>query len=378
MNIGIMLRHYGQHQGGVFYYTRQVLRHMFSMRTRHRFTLIYNDPSFLGTFANYDGVQEIVAHSRSKLVWDQLVVPRLVKKYGIDLIFNPKYSLPLAVRCPTVFVCHGLDWYVEPRWSAMIDRVSHKYLVPFYANKATRIIAVSKTTKEHVVQYLHVDESRVDAIYSGVSERFATPVPEAELQAVRERFKLPPRFLLYVGRIYPPKNFGGLIRAYAKVGPELGIPLVVAGQHSEGCEHEIALIDKLRLGDWVRQIGWVDLQTLCSLYRLTEALVMPSLYESFGFPVLEAMTAGCPVVTTNRHGPLELAGDAAAFVEPENIDSIADGMRRVVTDTALRAALIEKGFARASEFTWQQCALETVAALEHAYAMKTEHAVAHA
>jgi glycosyltransferase involved in cell wall biosynthesis len=130
------------------------------------------------------------------------------------------------------------------------------------------------------------------------------------------------------------------------------------------CEDEIALIDQLGISQWVLWPGWIDHKILPVFYALAEALVLPSLYESFGIPILEAMSSGCPIVTTNRYGPVELAGAAAILVNPEEVESIADGMRRVVSDQNLRQQLIRAGRERAKDFSWEKCARETMGVLE--------------
>jgi glycosyltransferase involved in cell wall biosynthesis len=359
-----MLRHYSQHGGGVWVYTRNLLREMLKLDTPHEFVLLYHDPQLVGTYSNGNHVRETAIEAPHMLLWDQLAVRQAEKREKLDLIFNPKYSLPLMADCRTVFVCHGLDWYVMPWGSKLIDRLSHRYLFPRYARKADAIISVSDVTRQHVIQYLEVEENRVHTVYLGVNEAFGRPISADRLEEVRQTYRLPERFFLYVGQIYPPKNFGRLLQAYARVGPELGISLVVAGEHRWLCEGELALIDQLGLSQWVVQTGWVDHDTLPAFYKLTDALVMPSLYEACPSPPLEAMASGCPVVTSNRYGTKEIAGQAAQLVEPEDVDDIADGMRQVVTDQELRRRLVEAGYERVAIFSWKKCARETLQVLE--------------
>ena len=155
------------------------------------------------------------------------------------------------------------------------------------------------------------------------------------------------------------------MRAYARVGPERGIPLVVAGGENRFLsERELQEPDALGIGEWVRWPGWVEQEDLVGFYALAEALLLPSIFESCGLPVLEAMAAGCPVVTADRYGTKELAEGAAVLVDPESVDSIAMGMRRVMDDEALRAELLESGRERSRNFTWHQCAEGTMGVLE--------------
>jgi O-antigen biosynthesis alpha-1,2-mannosyltransferase len=360
-----MLRHYDQHGGGVKVYTQRLLRALLDLRTGHEFVLLYRNPALVGTYRSEEAVEEVAMPARSVLVWDQVAVPAAVRRHGIDLLYNPKYSIPLAAPCPAVWVCHGLDWYVMPWASRRIDRLSHRFLVPRYASRADAIIAVSEITRRHVMQYLRVAPERVVTVYSGVDDGFRRPLDQARLGELRARYSLPDRFLLYAGAIYPPKNFTRLVRAYAQVGPARGIPLVVAGGENRFLsEGELREPEALGIKDWVRWPGWVEQEDLAGFYALAEALLLPSLFESCGLPVLEAMAAGCPVVTANCYGTKELAEGAAVLVDPQSVDEIADGIRRVLDDQALRTELIAAGRVRSREFGWRRCATETLQVLE--------------
>jgi glycosyltransferase involved in cell wall biosynthesis len=366
VRIGIMLRHYDQHGGGVRIYTQRLLRALLDLRTGHEFVLLYRNPALLGTYGEEPGVKEVAIPGRSVLTWDQLSVPQAVEREGIDLLFNPKYSIPLRVRCRTVWVCHGLDWYVMPWGSRLVDRMSHRFLVPRYAQKADAIVAVSEVTRRHVMEYLEVQPERVTTVYSGVDDVFRRPLPQSRLDQVRAKYSLPERFLLYAGAIYPPKNFTRLIQAYARVGPHRGIPLVIAGGENRFLsEDELREPERIGILEWVRWPGWIEQEELAAFYGLAQALLLPSIFESCGLPVLEAMAAGCPVVTANRYGTKELAEGAGVLVDPESVDSISAGMEQVLDDEGLRARLVTAGRGRSRDFTWQRCARETLAVLEN-------------
>jgi glycosyltransferase involved in cell wall biosynthesis len=363
-----MLRHYDQHGGGVRIYTQRLLRAMLDLRTHHEFVLLYRNPALLGTYGSEPGVVEVALPARSVLSWDQLAVPPAVNRYGIDVLFNPKYSIPLRAACRTVWVCHGLDWYVMPWASRLVDRMSHRFLVPRYAQKADAIVAVSEVTREHVMEYLSVPSERVATIYSGVDDVFRHPPAHDRLEEIRKKYSLPQRFLLYAGAIYPPKNFTRLIQAYARVGPQRGIPLVVAGGENRFLsEGELRQPEALGISQWVRWPGWIEQEELAGFYAMADALLLPSIFESCGLPVLEAMAAGCPVVTADRYGTKELAEGAAVLVEPESVESIAGGIRRILDDTALRTELIAAGRVRSKDFTWRRCAQETLGVLERVH-----------
>lgn len=379
MKIGVMLRHYDQHGGGVKVYTHNLLRELLALNSGHDLVLAYENTKWLGSYGDGGRVREIAIETRSVVssklllmkraddfLWDQFAMPRVEKKEKLDLIFNPKYSLPLRARCRTVFVCHGLPAHVMRSGMRWFDHLNHYFLMRKYAHKADAIIAVSDTTRENVVEYLGVDEDRVHTVYLGIGEAFCKRISPEVLEETRCTYRLPERFFLYCGQIYPPKNFGRLIQAYSRVGPQLGISLVVAGEQSQSMlsGEDIGLINRLGLSPWVVQTGWIDHDTLPGFYALAEALLLPSLYEACPSPILEAMATGCPIVTSNRYGTAELAGQAAVLVDPEDVESIADGMRRVVTKHDLRSRLIEVGRERAGNFSWEKCAQETLCVLE--------------
>jgi glycosyltransferase involved in cell wall biosynthesis len=365
MRIGVMLRHYDQHGGGVRVYTRALLEQLVTHYRQHEYVLFFNNPALVGTYGNNPQVEEVCVRSRSVLLWDQVALPRALRRHGVDVLFNPKYSLPLSGRYPGAWVCHGLDWYVMPWASRFVDRLSHRFLVPRYAARAKAVIAVSELTRQHVIEYLHVAEERVTTVYSGINDVFRVPLSATDLRNVRERYSLPERFVLYAGAVYPPKNFTRLVQAYARVGPAQGVSLVIAGgQNRFLSERELAEPARLRVEDWVKWAGWVDAPTLAAFYQMAEALLLPSLFESFGLPVLEAMASGCVVVTSNCYGTREIAADAAILVDPLSVDSIAQGIDQALRDAPSRARLQERGRARSRSFTWQRCAAQTLEVLE--------------
>jgi glycosyltransferase involved in cell wall biosynthesis len=360
-----MLRHYDQHGGGVRIYTHRILRAMLDLQTPHEFVFLYKNPALMGTYKDDPQVTEVVLERENILLWDQVEIPKAIRQHRIDVLYNPKYSIPLRASCPTAWVCHGLDWYVMPWASRRIDRLSHKFLVPRYAKKADAIIAVSEVTREHVMRYLPVPTERVTTVYSGVDEAFSRASDRESRDQLRRRYDLPARFFLYSGAIYPPKNFTRLVQAFAKVGPAVGASLVIAGGENRFLsERELKVPEELGLNRWVRWLGWVEPGLLPTLYQMAEVLLLPSLFESYGLPIVEAMAAGCPVLTSDRFGTKEIAGDAALLVNPESVDAIAAGMTRLCTDLELREKLIAAGRERVRPLTWRRCAQDTLQVLE--------------
>lgn len=364
LRIGVMLRHWEQH-GGVTVYAQQLTKAMLAADSPHTFVLFYRNPALCGTFAHVPNAIEVHLPAPNVLLWDQVAIRRAVADYRIDVLFNPKFSIPLNPPCPTAWVCHGLDWYVMPEASPWRHRLAHQFLVPRYAKQANAILSVSQLTSKHVVQYLDVPRERIHTIYPGISPHFARSFDAAELAEVRERLQLPPRYVVYSGAVYPPKNFKRLVQAYARVGPRRNVSLVIAGGENRYLsEDEIYEPERLGLNAWVKRLGWVDHESLPAVYAMADALLLPSTFESVGLPVLEAMAAGCPVLTSDRWGTRELAEGAASLVDPDSVDAIANGLDRILTDELYRLNLITAGRKRASQFRWDESARKVIEVLE--------------
>jgi glycosyltransferase involved in cell wall biosynthesis len=360
-----MLRHIGQHPGGVVVYTTQLLRAMLALGSGHEFVFFFQRPPPPNLVPESAGVRHVVVPMTPRLLWDQVALPLAVRRECIDVLFNPKFSIPLAVTCRTAWVCHGLDWYVMPWASRLPDRISHSVLVPQYAKKADAIITVSATVRDHALEYMNVRPQQLHVVHSGAHDRFRQPASAATQQALKARFNLPERFVIFVGALYPPKNFTRLLQAYAASGPARGYHLVVAGGTERFlAAHEVELSKKLGLQDWVHCVGWLAQEDLATLYSMATGMLMPSLYEACPLPIIEAMAAGCPIVTADRYGSSELAGDAALLIDPESVESIATGIGRLLDDATLRSELVERGRRRSAPMTWESTARNTLQVLE--------------
>jgi glycosyltransferase involved in cell wall biosynthesis len=337
---------------------------MLAVDAWNRYVLLYSDERLLGSYAGRPNVEEHCLRAPLKLAWDQAAVPRLARRERLDVIFNPKFSVPLLTGVPSVLVLQGSDWFVMPWGSSRLDRLNHRLLVPAFCRKAGAIIVVSENIKRDLVQYLGVDPAKIRVVHYGLNPIFR-PVRDPErLAEARRAYRLPERFLLYVGQIYPAKNFGGILRAFARLKERVPHKLVVAGEPRSDYQEDLALIGRLGLIDDVLFTGWIPQDGLPTLYSLADVFLLPSLYEGFGIPLIEAMGCGCPIVTASVGSPPEVTDGAALLVDPRDADAIADAVETIVTDGALRARLIERGSARARDFTWEKCARETLDVLE--------------
>jgi glycosyltransferase involved in cell wall biosynthesis len=342
-----------------------IVRHMLAMDQEHEYYLLYNDEAHLNTYQSYPNVKAIAIQSRSKFFWDQVIVPWLAWKHKLDVIFNPKLTVPLLTGCLTVFCQHGADWFVMPEQYEVFDRLYFTLFARLYWWKANRIISISKDTEQRLARIMNKKTAaKLCTIYHGVDKQFALVQDPAAVKALRDKYGLHFPFALYLGQIYKMKNVGNLIRAFAKLRGRILHRLVLVGQPGAKSEADLTLIDELGVSDIVVQIGWVPDDDVPLFYQAADLFTFPSLYEGFGIPIIEAMASGCPVLTSTGGACPEVAGDAALLVDPHEVDEISEGIFRGLTDTKLREELRQRGSLRAREFTWERSAAQTIELLE--------------
>jgi glycosyltransferase involved in cell wall biosynthesis len=297
----------------------------------------------------------------NKTVWMQLVLPRQLRHLCTDVCHFTNGVASFWTPCPSVVTIHDMTLWLFPEYHYRRRLLAMRPFVPLAARRAAAIIAVSEATKADVVRILGVEASKVHVVHEAPSRHFRPLRSEAQLQTVRRRYGLPHRFVLYVGTIEPRKNLVRLVEAYARLRASRDIAhgLVFVGRRGWKDEAVFAAVERLELDADVRFLGYVPAGDLVALYNLADVVAFPSLYEGFGLPVLEAMACGTPVVTSPNGSLREVAGCAAEFVDPCDVDSIAEGLWRVLRDTAHQEELGACGLARAACFSWDRAARQT-------------------
>lgn len=373
MRIGITLQSLDPTWGGIGIYTQEIVRALLALDRDDEFVLLY--PGFgaprklFGQYRKYRNALEVEtdgARIPSGWYWDQVVVPGVARRHGIDVLFNPFLSVPIRGRFGKVMIMHNVEYHTVPRvydWKmyARWFLLEHGILPA-----ADRVISISHVMTRDFRRAVRYPVDRVRTIYHGVSPRFRPVTDKTVLDAVREDYRLPESFVLFVGHLYPQKNFATLVRAFHRLRHRIDHALVVVGRPRWKYDTDLRLVDELDLRDRVEFLYQVPNDTLPAVYSLATCLVYPSLYESFGLVQLEAMACGCPVVGARAGAIPEVAGDAALLFEPTDPDDLAAAIHRVIVDAEARAALVQRGFARAAEFTWERCAAETLAVLREA------------
>lgn len=291
------------------------------------------------------------------LVGPQFITPLKMRRSGARLIHGPANALPLLrAGLPGVVTVHDLAIYDHPEWFPGGQWFATRVVVPRSIHEAHAIICPSAATRTSLLRHFSVAPERCRVIPHGVEAAFATRVSEEDRAALRDRYRLPDRYLIQVGTIQPRKNYPATLRALARVPAADRLPLVAVGNFGWDYQAVIETVARLKLSDLVRFVGYAGLADLPGLYQMASAAIFPSLDEGFGIPVLEAFAAGVPLIASNAGGIPEAAGDAALLSDPGDEDALAKNLERVLGDAGLRARLVQAGSQRAAEFTWTRSA----------------------
>ncbi len=292
-----------------------------------------------------------------RLVGPHLAAAARMRLQGADLLHGPANALPLVrYGLPGVVTVHDLAIYDHPEWFPTGQWFATHVVVPRSIRGARLVICPSKATRLAVVRLMDIEPERCRVIPHGVEAEFGLPVSETIRSGVRETYALPERYLLQVGTVQPRKNYVTTLRALARIPVAERIPLLVAGGFGWSYEPVVRAVEALGLRSWVRFIGYVSPGELPALYQLARAVAFPSYDEGFGLPVLEAFAAGVPIAASTGGAIPEVAGEAALLSAPDDEAALAENLRRLIHDDALRERQIAAGRVRAALYTWAGCA----------------------
>lgn len=359
MRIAIDARPLASPLTGIGRYTDSLVRRL--IKTDHEWFL-YSDRPLTAELPETDNVIVRCGHARGgspgSLRWAQWEYVRWAKQDGIDVFWSPRHHLPLLLpdRIKTVVTIHDLVWKRYPETMQRKNYWLERLLMAPSIRMADNIIAVSNFTASEISHFYHEASLKVTVVLEAAEEPpVDCPLPEG----------IPEEFLLFVGTLEPRKNLKLLLEAYAEVCVQ-SPPLVIVGGAGWGELHLDKLITDNGLEQKVISLGYISEPHLQGLYGNATALVMPSLYEGFGLPLLEAMRHGVPIVTSNTGSMVEISGPAAVLIDPTSKESIATSMRQVVSDLQLRGKLSSAGLEQAAHFSWDTAAQSTLTILETA------------
>ncbi|HVF69501.1 MAG TPA: glycosyltransferase family 1 protein, partial [Xanthomonadales bacterium] len=302
---------------------------------------------------------------KPRKLWTQLRLPLdlYMHKSRPDVFFSPSHYAPRFSPVPSVISVMDLSFLYYPELFNKRDLFQLHSWTAYSVKKAKKIITISNSSKNDIIKEYKIGPGGVYVTYPGIKS-FTSLNPQIyAMNQLKTKYNLDKRYILFVGTVQPRKNIARLIEAFSKLD-EKDLELVIVGKKGWLYEEIFEKPEQLGIEEKVKFLDQVTNDELPMLYKHAVCMVLPSLYEGFGLPILEAMKNDCPVITSNVSSLPEAGGDACLYVNPEEVDDIAETMSKLINDGKLRKELIEKGRKQVTKFSWENTARETLRVLE--------------
>ncbi|GAB4477482.1 MAG: glycosyltransferase family 1 protein [Anaerolineae bacterium] len=359
--IGLDARLAYYQQGGITQYIYQIIHEIARLESQNHYLILHSrrDPRDLTAAPTQ---QRVTCWTPAHHRLERLALAAELLPHRLDLLHSPDYIPPYSTGFRQVISVHDLTFLRYPQYMTAESLAYYAGHIHDAVRRADHILTDTEAIRTEIIDLLSVPPERVTAIPLGVHARFR-PLDQEAIRGTLSRFSLTPGYILFVGTIEPRKNISGLLRAYARLRADLPDlpPLVLAGSRGWLYKDIFRTHDDLGLAGDTRWLHEFTAEDLPALYNGAAVFCLPSFYEGFGFPPLEAMACGVPVVVSNCSSLPEVVGEAGVLIDPNDVDSIADGLRRVLLDGEAAANLRERGLKRAALFQWSRTAGETLA-----------------
>lgn len=300
-----------------------------------------------------------------RIIWDQFGFPLQANLKRVDIIHQPCFSAPIFSFAKKVVTIHDLISMNFPENIPRFSRMFYSQWMPFTYRFADHYIAISKHTKKDILRLLKLDPSKITVIYEAADESYMPLTKKADLEKVakvREKYKLPEKYILHIGTLEPRKNLIFLVKVFAEAIKDKKIPhsLAIAGKKGWYYEELFKLVDDLGLADRVIFTGYIDDEDKSYLYNGSSLFAFPSVYEGFGLPPLEAMSCGVPVMTSSTSSLPEVVDKAGVLLPPNNKNLWVRNMKRVLKSSKVQKEMSEASLIQAAKFSWQKTAEQTL------------------
>lgn len=362
MKIGIVTDPIDESYGGIAHYTYNLVKNILTVDKENQYVLVHSKKINLDIYKN---AKNIVIPSFLPPYIDfmrkLIIFPSLLRKERFDIIHSPvQFGIFLfPTNAKNILTVHDLSSLIFPRMYSSYNFTVHKLIFPRILKNIDIIIVPSESTRNDMIKILGLQKEKIVVINSGVDKRFK-PIKDAK-EYIRKKYGISKPFILNVNTLDLRKNINTLLKAFYELKKKgLIYKLIIIGKSGDAYKQIISYIQRFNLSNDVTLMGLIDENDIPYFYSAADLFVFPSLYEGFGFPVLEAMACGCPVITSNSSSLPEIVGKAGLMVDPINTKKLAEGMIEMLINKNLRKSMIKRGLKRAKTFSWENTAKETL------------------
>jgi glycosyltransferase involved in cell wall biosynthesis len=365
LRIGIDARSLEEEKGtGVKRYLENILKEFIKIAPANDYVLYFQNKEPLIDFLESPCIIKKLVKMPSffppkGVLWEQFCLPFELLRNKVDVLFSPSYSMPFFSPVRTVVTIHDITYEVSPEWFHPKERLKMQKTTRIAARRANMIIADSESTRRDIIRYYKVAPEKVKVIYLGHDPNFKSIRSKSD---IKHKHGVKKKLVLYVGSIFSRRNIPVLIRSFEKVSRETkNCQLMLIGEDRAYPPFNLnELIESLNLKDKIIRLDYVPEEDLVFLYNAADVFVYPSSYEGFGLPVLEAMTCGTPIVTSNFSSLPEIVADAGLLVDPTNTEELKEALLKILSDKEVAKTLSKRGKERAELFTWKKTAEKTL------------------
>lgn len=342
---------------GIGWFTYENLKRITQAHPEHEFYFFFDRP-YSKDFIFSDNITPLVLYPQARhpllyYIWFQYSVKRALKKIKADLFVSTDGYISLKTDVKTLNVFHDLNFEHYPKDLPRMERWYYRNFFPKYARKANHIVTVSEFTKQDIVKLYNISPDKIDVVYNGANDTYS-PIHESVKKEIRSKVTGGHPYFFFIGSLHPRKNLINLFKAFEiyRLSINTSTKLVITGAKKWWTKDIETVYKEMKFKEDIIFTGRLSITEIRDIMASSLALTYVSYFEGFGIPIVEAFRCGTAVITSNVTSMPEIAGDAALTIDPFNPQAIAQAMMLLEQDTELRELLINKGFTRAKQFTW--------------------------
>ncbi len=349
LNIGFDAKRVFLNKSGLGNYSRNIISALKKYYPDNNYYLFTTKKTDL---YNFDNDKIILPPNRiNKSLWRAKKIPDYFSKLNISIYHGLSNELPINIQktdVKKIVTIHDLIFLRYPQWYKYFDRKIYDRKFRMAVNKADKIIAISKQTKNDIVNFYKINPDKIDVIYQTCDNNFKTIYTNNKIAELKQKFKLPDNFLLYVGTIEPRKNLLTIVKSL--VFGKIDFPLVVVGRKTKYAEEVIKFIEEHNIKNQIIFIDNISTLDLAKLYQAADIFIYPSIFEGFGIPIIEALYSKTPVITTQQGCFSEAGGQSSIYINPENHQELAEQIKHLLNDKSLQKSIAKQGFEYVQKF----------------------------